>query len=126
MSNTINLNLGIKSLTFNFGDFTLDYQSDDAKETAVLTKSEELTKKASEYEAKESEMAYKDSMVAIKQLIDEFFEVAFDATAPQKIYEAAGKNTWNYLNVFMQISAKIREDRDKKLNDENFKKFLAE
>ncbi|HEM4137346.1 TPA: hypothetical protein U1W51_000913 [Streptococcus suis] len=125
-NNIINLNLGTKALTFNFGEFNLDYLSDDEKDDKLRIKSQELTEKASALESKEAEMDDREIRQNIKSLIDEFFEILFDADAPQKIYEAAGKHTWNYLNVFLQISASIQKEWDKKRNDENFKKYLAE
>ena len=50
----------------------------------------------------------------------------FDADAPQKIYESAGENTISYLKIFLQISGAVQDEQEAKLNDETFKKYLAE
>lgn len=126
MSNTINLNLGTNVISFNFGSFELNYQTSDKKDGALQAKSRELVDKTNSFKDKEAEMNDQENRQAIKPLIDEFFGTMFDADAPQKIYEAAGENTWSYLNVFLQISNNLEKEWNKKLNDENFKKYLAE
>ena len=50
----------------------------------------------------------------------------FGEEAPQKIYQSAGENTISYLKIFLQISQAIETEQEKKANDENFKKYLAE
>ncbi|HFI0945166.1 TPA: hypothetical protein ACGO1F_001443 [Streptococcus suis] len=126
MSNKINLNLGNNVLSFNFGAFDLDYQTNDTKDAKLQAKSRELVDKANAFKDKEAEMNDQEYRQVIKPLIDEFFSTMFDDDAPQKIYEAAGENTWTYLDVFLQISNNIQKEWNKKLNDENFKKYLAE
>lgn len=126
MSNKINLNLGNNVLSFNFGAFDLDYQTNDTKDAKLQAKSRELVDKANAFKDKEAEMNDQEYRQAIKPLIDEFFSTMFDDDTPQKIYEAAGENTWTYLDVFLQISNNIQKEWNKKLNDENFKKYLAE
>ncbi|MGT2866614.1 hypothetical protein [Streptococcus fryi] len=126
MSNTINLNLGTKALSFNFGAFNLDYFASDKKDKQVQDKAVELEQKVDAYQADADTMNDQEGRKALKPLIDEFFEAMFDADAPQKIYDAVGENTWNYLNVFLQVSATIQKEWKKKLNDDNFKKYLAE
>ena len=126
MSNKINLNLGSNVLSFNFGAFDLDYIMDDAKDAVLQSKARELDAKGKELQGKEDDLNDEESRKEVKPLIDEFFTTMFDDAAPKKIYEAAGNNTWNYLNVFMQISVNINKEWNKKLNDETFKKYLAE
>lgn len=123
MSNTINLNLGTKVISFSFGEFNLDYHASDKKDADIQNKVIELEKKADSLPKDANDQ---EGRKVIKPLIDEFFTATFDEDAPQKIYEAVGENTWNYLDVFLQVSATIQKEWKKKLNDENFKKYLAE
>lgn len=123
MSNIINLNLGTKVISFSFGEFNLDYHASDKKDADIQNKAIELEKKADSLPKDANDQ---EGRKVIKPLIDEFFTATFDEDAPQKIYEAVGENTWNYLDVFLQVSATIQKEWKKKLNDENFKKYLAE
>ena len=111
MSNKTVIDLGSKVLSFDFGEFSLDYRTTDKKDAQI----QDVVN-----------MNDKEGRKALKPMVDEFFVAMFDEDAPQKIYEVAGENTWNYLNVFLQVSATIQKEWKKKLNDENFKKYLAE
>lgn len=126
MSNKTVIELGSKVLTFDFGEFTLDYRATDKKDGELQSKSRELVDKSNAFKDKEAEMNDQENRQAIKPLLDEFFSTMFDSDATKKIYEVVGENTWNYLNVFLQISNNLEKEWNKKLNDENFKKYLAE
>lgn len=122
MSNIINLNLGVKSLSFSFGGFNLDYISNDKKDKELTIKAQELKERAEKLEDTGSDAENRE---VIKSLVDEVFEVMFDAKAPKKIYEAVGENTMNYLGVFLQISEAVQQEKAKQQNDEIFTKYLA-
>ncbi|VTT17752.1 hypothetical protein [Streptococcus dysgalactiae] len=126
MSNKTVIELGSKVLTFDFGEFTLDYRATDKKDGELQAKSRELVDKSNAFKDKEAEMNDQENRQAIKPLLDEFFSTMFDSDATKKIYGVVGENTWNYLNVFLQISNNLEKEWNKKLNDENFKKYLAE
>lgn len=126
MSNKTVIDLGSKVLSFDFGEFSLDYRATDKKDAQIQDKAVELEGKVGAYQKDAENMNDKEGRKALKPMVDEFFVAMFDEDAPQKIYEVAGENTWNYLNVFLQVSATIQKEWKKKLNDENFKKYLAE
>lgn len=122
MSNVFNLNGNDDVIIFNLGDLSLKFQPTDDK-------SKELSEKALELKDKAENITDGDEWEnrrAIKELLDDFFSVMFDADTPNKIYDAAGKNTWSYLKVFLQISDAIIVTKQKQENDETFKKYLAE
>ncbi|WP_069987661.1 hypothetical protein [Streptococcus agalactiae] len=131
MSNMINLNLDNNTIPVNFGAFTLDYKPTDAKEKEMVEKSIELKAKAEKLDDLEKEVEKDESLefevrVGIKEILDDAFKTLFDdADAPQKIYDACGANTWSYLKVFLQIGDNLIEIKEKKANDETFKKYLA-
>lgn len=122
MSKIYNLVGSDETITFNIGDYSLEFHSSDEKSKAVSDKAIELKEKAEKISDENEWEARKE----IKNLLDEFFAVLFDEEAPQKIYQSAGENTISYLKIFSQISQAIETEQDKKANDENFKKYLAE
>lgn len=122
MANTFNLNTNDNLITFNLGDFSLDFNPSDEKSKAIFDKANEV-KVAAEKLTDGDEW---ENRKAIKELLDDFLATFFDNDAPEKVYTAAGQNTWNYLKVFFQISEAILEVRQKQENDETFKKYLAE
>lgn len=122
MSKIYNLVGSDEAITFNIGDYSLEFHSSDEKSKAVSDKAIELKEKAENISNENEWEARKE----IKNLLDEFFAVMFDEEAPQKIYQSAGENTISYLKIFLQISQAIETEQEKKANDENFKKYLAE
>lgn len=122
MANTFNLNTNDSLITFNLGDFSLEFNPSDDKSKAIFDKANEV-KLAAENLTEGDEWENRKS---IKELLDDFLATFFDSEAPEKVYNAAGQNTWNYLKVFLQISEAILEVRKKQENDETFKKYLAE
>lgn len=126
MSTKTVIELGSKVLSFDFGEFSLDYRATDKRDAQIQDKAIELKDKVDAFQKEAEGMDDKGGRKALKPLVDEFFVAMFDEDAPQKIYEAAGENTWNYLDVFLQISATIQKEWKKKINDDNFKKYLAE
>lgn len=126
MANKTVIDFGSKVLSFDFGEFSLDYRATDAKDAEIQNKAVELEEKVDAYQTDADKLNDQEGRKALKPLVDEFFASMFDEDAPQKIYDAAGQNTWNYLNGFLQVSARIQKEWKKKLNDENFKKYLAE
>ena len=124
MSNIINLAGNDNRVTFNFGEFSLDFNPTDEKSEAISNKASDLKTKADQI--KEDGENVWETRKTIKGLLDEFFGIMFDGDAPVKIFEACGQNTLSYLKVFMQIAETIQKEQQKQLNDENFKKYLAE
>ena len=122
MSKIYNLVGSDEVITFNIGDYSLEFHSSDENSKAVSDKAIELKEKAENISDENEWEARKE----IKNLLDEFFAVMFDEEAPQKIYRSAGENTISYLKIFLQISQAIETEQEKKANDENFKKYLAE
>ena len=109
-------------ITFNIGDFSLDVSLSDAKSEILVEKAKELKEKSQHINDDNEWQARKE----VKELLDDVFTAMFDADAPQKIYESAGENTISYLKIFLQISGAVQDEQEAKLNDETFKKYLAE
>lgn len=109
-------------ITFNIGDLSLDVSLSDAKSEILVEKAKELKEKGQHINDDNEWQARKE----VKELLDDFFTAMFDADAPQKIYKSAGENTISYLKIFLQISGAVQDEQEAKLNDETFKKYLAE
>lgn len=84
MSNKTVIELGSKVLTFDFGEFTLDYRATDKKDGELQAKSRELVDKSNAFKDKEAEMNDQENRQAIKPLLDEFFSTMFDSDATKK------------------------------------------
>lgn len=122
MSNIINLVGNDNRLVFDLGEHQLVFIPTDERSKAVTEKANDLKKRSENINEDDEWVARK----AIKELIDEIFTTMFDEDAPRKIYQAAGENTWSYLKIFMKISETVKQEQQKQLNDEEFKKYLAE
>ncbi|HFI0449114.1 TPA: hypothetical protein ACGOY6_001344 [Streptococcus suis] len=122
MSNIINLVGNNNRLVFDLGEHQLVFIPTDERSKAVTEKANDLKKRSENINEDDEWVARK----AIKELIDEIFTTMFDEDAPRKIYQAAGENTWSYLKIFMKISETVKQEQQKQLNDEEFKKYLAE
>lgn len=122
MANVFNLNSNDDVIVFNLGGLTLEFHPTDEKSKELSDKALELKEKAESV----TEGDEWENRRTIKELLDDFFGVMFDASTPEKIYDAAGKNTWSYLKVFLQIADAVMATKQKQENDETFKKYLAE
>lgn len=123
MSKIYNLTGADEAVTFNIGDLTLSFNPSDEKSKAISKKAQELKDKAATISEDSDEWAIREE---IKGLLDDFLATLFDDEAPNNIYDVVGQNTWSYLKVFLQIAEVIQHEQQEKLNDENFKKYLAE
>lgn len=123
MSKIYNLTGADEAVTFNIGDLTLSFNPSDEKSKAISKKAQELKNKAATISEDSDEWAIREE---IKGLLDDFLATLFDDEAPNNIYDVVGRNTWSYLKVFLQIAEVIQQEQQEKLNDENFKKYLAE
>lgn len=123
MSKIYNLTGADEAVTFNIGDLTLSFNPSDGKSKAISKKAQELKDKAATISEDSDEWAIREE---IKGLLDDFLATLFDDEAPNNIYDVVGQNTWSYLKVFLQIAEVIQHEQQEKLNDENFKKYLAE
>ncbi|GGE26273.1 hypothetical protein [Streptococcus himalayensis] len=122
MANIFNLNGNDDVMIFNLGDLRLEFQPTDEKSKELSDKALELKEKADNV----TEGDEWENRRTIKELLDDFFGVMFDTDVTEKIYDAAGKNTWSYLKIFLQIADAVIDVKRKQENDETFKKYLAE
>lgn len=110
-------------ITFNIGSHSFDYSPSDDKEQALSQKADELKEKSAEFEVTGDEWGLRQQ---IKVLLDEFFALLFNEDAPTAIYQACGQNTVSYFRLFFKIIDHIHKVNQQRLNDETFKKYLAE
>lgn len=78
------------------------------------------------FKADVDNLSEREARQEIKELIDDAMTVTFDETVPERLYDAVGKNALDYLAAALQIFDAITQERQKKLNDEAFKKYLSD
>ncbi|HFX4000159.1 hypothetical protein Javan88_0048 [Streptococcus phage Javan88] len=122
MGRTFDLGGNDEEITFNIGDESLCFRSTDERLKSMTEQASDLKAKAETIDDSDEWKARSE----LKALLDEFFEIMFDETAPQKIYVAAGENAMAYLKVFLKIADALQETKAEKENDAIFKKYLAE
>ncbi|SES18107.1 hypothetical protein [Streptococcus gallolyticus] len=125
MSRTYNFDTSQDSVVFNVGDVTLEFLPSDEQSKSLQAKADELKERAEKLSDSPQEDTW-ETMAEFKALLDEFFESMFDKEAPQKLYEAAHKNTMAYIKLFFHIAKALQEVSEERQNDEYFKQFLSE
>lgn len=84
MSNRTVIELGSKVLSFDFGEFSLDYRATDNKDAQIQDKAVELEGQVDAYQKDAENMNDQEGRKALKPLVDEFFVAMFDEEADRK------------------------------------------